>query len=799
MEKYLSKDGLEYLIEGLDPRYAKERDLADVAKSGSYDDLTDKPSIPSTPGDIDAMPASTTLADLGGIALTEKGANSGVAPLNAGGKIDSQYLPSYVDDVIECYVVDGYEAFSANWLSKTDGGYPLLPEGGKIYVVLSSGDYLNKVYRWGGTAYVNIGGDVDLSAYATQTWVQNQGYLTSHQDISGKADSSSLASVATSGDYTDLTNTPTIPTIPTNVSSFINDAGYLTSHQDISGKANSADLATVATSGDYTDLINKPIIPSIPSNVSAFTNDAGYLTQHQSLSGYATETWVGNQGFLTSHQDISGKVDSSSLATVATSGDYDDLINKPTIPSAYTLPTASTSVLGGVKVDGTSITIDDGVISAANQGATYTAGYGIDIDGNNVITRSKIDLNDPVYYLFNSGLSNFTIGVGNEQNGNKVSAVCNSIEAIVDSLKRTGYAQTSAAFGYTSVSPQQLNTEFGGTQYPVKKMMVDGSYSITSQTFVYNSTSNINSGERASIGLVLAGNEIWVTPNGLSGFKEMLGYNLARTVRVKPTNRPNFDGQTILENVLAKLDTAISSKQGQLTAGTGISINNDVISASGSSYTAGTGIDITNGVISFDDVVLNNYVPKTWDDGGDTSFSIGASMSPGFSVTESVNFSEDEEPLIQPINTLTINSPFIEINSFEYDAVDPTIETTHFINSLDSGGFYSIREDLDENGSITLEQRVYVSNEGIVFEYVDDSNEGEDPIETDSNISFDGETGRIQIVGDPIVTESQITPLLDANISSLPTDTDGTYILLCEINDGEASSDWVPVTVGGSY
>ena len=33
-----------------------------------------------------------------------------------------------------------------------------------------------------------------------------------------------------------ILNKPTIPTVPTNVSAFINDAGYLTSHQDISGK-----------------------------------------------------------------------------------------------------------------------------------------------------------------------------------------------------------------------------------------------------------------------------------------------------------------------------------------------------------------------------------------------------------------------------------------------------------------------------------------------------------------------------------------------------------------------------------
>lgn len=56
---------------------------------------------------------------------------------------------------------------------------------------------------------------------------------------------------------------------------------------------------------------------------------------------------------------ISGK---PSFATVATTGNYSDLVGAP---AAYSLPTASTTVLGGVKVDGTSITIASGVISAA--------------------------------------------------------------------------------------------------------------------------------------------------------------------------------------------------------------------------------------------------------------------------------------------------------------------------------------------------------------------------------------------------------------------------------------------------
>ena len=89
---------------------------------------------------------------------TAKGAASGVCPLDANSKVDSQYLPSYVDDVIEAYPVSGATALSAGWLSATSGGSALTPEAGKIYVLMAdSGDYsANTQFRWGGTAYVKL-------------------------------------------------------------------------------------------------------------------------------------------------------------------------------------------------------------------------------------------------------------------------------------------------------------------------------------------------------------------------------------------------------------------------------------------------------------------------------------------------------------------------------------------------------------------------------------------------------------------------------------------------------------------
>lgn len=66
-----------------------------------------------------------------------KGENSGIASLDETGKVPSEQLPSYVDDVLE-------------FANKT--AFPTTGEGSKIYIDLAT----NKVYRWGGTTYVEV-------------------------------------------------------------------------------------------------------------------------------------------------------------------------------------------------------------------------------------------------------------------------------------------------------------------------------------------------------------------------------------------------------------------------------------------------------------------------------------------------------------------------------------------------------------------------------------------------------------------------------------------------------------------
>lgn len=102
------------------------------------------------------------------IDTTQKGAANGVAPLNASSQIDSLYLPSYVDDVLEFADL---------------ASFPALGETGKIYVALDN----NKTYRWSGSAYVELKDDNAI-------WGNISGTLSNQTDlqnaINAKEDSS---------------------------------------------------------------------------------------------------------------------------------------------------------------------------------------------------------------------------------------------------------------------------------------------------------------------------------------------------------------------------------------------------------------------------------------------------------------------------------------------------------------------------------------------------------------------------------------------------------------------------------
>lgn len=150
-----------------------------------------------------------------------------------------------------------------------------------------------------------------------------------------------------------------------------------------SGVTGKPTFATVATSGSYNDLTNKPTIPS--------------------LSGYATQNWVTGQGYLTSIpaatsstyggiqigytpngknyavQLNNGKAyvnvpwtDTNTTYTAGTNISISGTAINCTY--SYSLPTATASVLGGVKI-GSNISVSSGTISLTSANVTSALGF----------------------------------------------------------------------------------------------------------------------------------------------------------------------------------------------------------------------------------------------------------------------------------------------------------------------------------------------------------------------------------------------------------------------------------------
>ena len=103
----------------------------------------------------------------------------------------------------------------------------------------------------------------------------------------------------------------------------IGDMGGL--EAQLAAKADAADLAAVATSGDYEDLINLPTIPE-PITVDSQITENG---QNPVAGGAIFDA-------------LADKANSADLSAVATSGSYDDLSDKPTIPPAVTIDSTIT-------------------------------------------------------------------------------------------------------------------------------------------------------------------------------------------------------------------------------------------------------------------------------------------------------------------------------------------------------------------------------------------------------------------------------------------------------------------------
>ena len=151
-----------------------------------------------------------------------------------------------------------------------------------------------------------------LNGYATEDWVNSKGYLTTHQSLTDYAKKTELTNYYTKaesdGKYALSADIPSLNGYATE--QWVTDKGYLTTHQSLEDYAKKADLSTKADK-EHTHLL-KDITDYVAPNLSIYAKK----TDIPSLNGYATEQWVTNKGYLTSHQSLTDYAKKSELKTI---------------------------------------------------------------------------------------------------------------------------------------------------------------------------------------------------------------------------------------------------------------------------------------------------------------------------------------------------------------------------------------------------------------------------------------------------------------------------------------------------
>lgn len=363
--------------------------LATVATSGSYDDLLNRPTIPTVPTDVSAFnnDAGYITSDaLNGYAteqwVGQQGYITGVDLSNYATLQDIPDVSNYFDgaeydsgttrinfyhgNTVKAYIdasafiVDGMiddvriETISgASYLVidfNTDSGKEDIQI--PLTDIFDPSNYYDKDAIDGIVSGLNtsINTKLDASAYtptdlseywtsaqtqsaitsatndmATQTWVNNQGFLTEHQ---------SLSAYSTTEEMNSAIEEATSGKADTSAVTAVNET--LTAHTaDTTIHVTSADKtawnAKSDFSGSYNDLTDKPTIPTVPTSNSAFTNDAGYITE-DALNGYAESSAV------------------TAEITAAVSGKQDTLVsgtNIKTINNESILGSGNITIQGG--------------------------------------------------------------------------------------------------------------------------------------------------------------------------------------------------------------------------------------------------------------------------------------------------------------------------------------------------------------------------------------------------------------------------------------------------------------------
>ena len=331
---------------------ANSADLATVATSGNYNDLLNKPTIPTdyVPNtrkvNNKALSSDITLgaSDVGALP-TVGGTVTG--NLTVGGNLTVNGTTTTVDSTTLQVKDKLIEVAHGNTAALTTPAGLVAPkyDGTNSGALVFNGDGIASV----GDVVLNASGNIDvtqsnLQPLATRTGLVNDNlvkYDGTNQTLvdTGKKISDFATAAQVNAKQNALTKTQLAA-----VDSGITEAkrtkydGY---EEIINQKVNSADLAKVATSGSYNDLLNKPAIPTDYVKYTAQTLTDAQKSQARSNIGAGTSNFDGTWGSLSGKPNVVQSTGNSTSDVMSQKAVTDELAKKATtaqVNAKYTLP-----------------------------------------------------------------------------------------------------------------------------------------------------------------------------------------------------------------------------------------------------------------------------------------------------------------------------------------------------------------------------------------------------------------------------------------------------------------------------
>lgn len=229
--------------------------------------------------------------------------------------------------------------------------------------------------------------------------------------------------------------------IPTKTSDLTNDG-----EDGASTYVEAGDLATVATTGSYNDLSNKPTIGDATITIQKNGTSAGTFTTNATTNKSINIAVPTKTSDLTNDgsDGTSTYVEAGDLATVATSGNYADLTNKPTVDSSL-----NTSSSNAVTNSAISTALNDNVVTGISVNSTPSTTT-VQLDGakknlySGSTTTSSITL--PVASTTQAGVMNSSTFDAVAANSNNINALLNGAVAITGLPATPTQAQLTTAW-----------------------------------------------------------------------------------------------------------------------------------------------------------------------------------------------------------------------------------------------------------------------------------------------------------------------------------------------------------------